>query len=91
MAPTMGGRLRRLLFRNEPVRVEIEFTKGSRKRYRFIPSTAISGLMMASLPTSPSQMVDALTGRAIYPVTRFRIIGSGLPEYRISSVALVRE
>jgi hypothetical protein len=89
MTPTTTGRLRRALFRNDPVQLEVEFGDSSRRKFRFIPSTASAGLMLSNLPVSPEQMRTVLLGEAKYPVQRFRIIGPGVSQFQIENVTYV--
>lgn len=90
MELTALGRLRRLVYRVEPVYAEVEFADGRRDALRMVPATAGSGLLLGNLPVTVPQAQAVLKGGARYPVRRFRVVGAGASSYAVRNVTVHR-
>jgi hypothetical protein len=77
LAPTALGRVAGLVWRIDPVMVDIRFEDGSVSTYRLIPETAQDGLLISPLPTSGAEFRALLRGGASRRVEAIRIHGPG--------------
>jgi len=60
----------------------VRYAGGESARWRFAPSTAERGLLLSAVPRSDRDLADFFSGRAIQPVTHFRIVGPGTDSFQ---------
>jgi hypothetical protein len=56
------ARLRRLLYREEPAYITVEYTTGEGLAFRFVPDQAGTGLWLSPLPRSGAELASLLSG-----------------------------
>jgi hypothetical protein len=76
------GRLRKLLFRIDPVYVEVVYCDGRAVRHRILPDTARNGLLLDHLADEDGVLDAILDRTAGARITRIRLSGPGLRSYR---------
>jgi hypothetical protein len=79
---TLGGAVRRILYKTEPVYVDFETERGTHARFRIIPDVLREPFIVNCLPLDPAGL-DLLLGDNVCQerVTRFRFSGDGLESY----------
>jgi hypothetical protein len=85
LRPTLGGLMRRVFARVDPVAVEVRYESGIVLRARITPELASGGLLIGGLP--PRSLAAASNfwrGRASGRVVAFRFVGPGLRSYKRS-------
>ncbi len=88
LEPSLWGRLRRLLWRVQPVYLLLEHASGHRTGYRLIPATARSGVPLNRFPRDFMGWRALWRGAVDDPVVRFGLGGPGRSAFR--DVATVR-
>ena len=79
---TALGSWRKVLYKIKSVQLEVRYAGGESARWRFAPSTAERGLLLSAVPRSDRDLADFFSGRAIQPVTHFRIVGPGTDSFQ---------
>ena len=79
---TALGSWRKVLYKIKSVQLEVRYAGGVSARWRFAPSTAERGLLLSAVPRSDRDLADFFSGRAIQPVTHFRIVGPGTDSFQ---------
>lgn len=77
LSPSTAGRFTSTVWRIPPVYIELELGNGNHGVYRFVPATAIGGLLLNRLPFSLEELTRLFAGRLRAQVVRFRIGGPG--------------
>jgi hypothetical protein len=81
LRPTLLGRAASLLWRIDPVLIDLQFENDAVRTYRFVPPTASGGLLLNRPPQSIDGLADLLEGRLPPEVERFRVHGPGIERY----------
>lgn len=81
LRPTLLGRAASLLWRIDPVLIDLQFENDAVRTYRFLPPTASGGLLLNRPPQSIDGLADLLEGRLPPEVERFRVHGPGIERY----------
>lgn len=82
LRPTMLGRAASLLWRIDPVLIDLRFENDAVRTYRFLPATGSGGLLVSHPPQSIEGLADLLEGRLPPEVEGFRVHGPGIERYR---------
>jgi hypothetical protein len=81
LQPGLVGRLARLLYRIDPVFIDLRFADGGTVTARFIPSTAENGLLLNRLPMTLDDLLGLYSGTPPQEITAFRIHGPGVGSF----------
>jgi len=73
----LGGRLASLLWRVDPLMLDLELAEGGTITVRFLPSTAENGLLLNRIPMTLLELLDLYGGTLPRELTAFRIHGPG--------------
>lgn len=77
LIPSTAGRLTSIVWRIPPVYIELELGNGDHGVYRFVPGTAIDGLLLNRVPFILEELTQLFAGRLKAQVVRFRVVGAG--------------
>jgi hypothetical protein len=81
MRLSRAGQLRRVLFRTEPVFVELMFEGGGTRTYRIVPETMAHGMLIGHVPRDAAESSQFFQGVMPQRVARFRVVGPGAASY----------
>jgi hypothetical protein len=81
MPLSLAGRAARAAFRLPPVYVETEYADGRRVRWRLVPETAGSGILMSHAPRNLRGLAELWRREPAPQVKRLRFVGPGLRHY----------
>lgn len=81
-SPTILGRLSVLLWRIEPVEIDLQYADGRNLTFRILPETSENGLLMNYLPSSMYELLNLFQGIRPSPVVRFRVRGPGTSSFQ---------
>jgi hypothetical protein len=79
---TTFGRLTLLLWRIEPLFIDLQYEDGRDLTFRFVPGTARNGVLLNYLPSSMFELLNLFQGIRPAAVVRFRIRGPGTGSYQ---------
>ena len=77
----LGGRLASLLWRVDPVLLDLQLAEGGTITVRFLPSTAENGLLLNRVPMTLLELLDLYRGSLPRELTAFRIHGPGAASF----------
>jgi hypothetical protein len=78
----LGGRVASLLWRVDPVLMDLRLADGGAITVRFLPSTAENGLLLNHLPMTLQELLDLYGGALPRELTGFRIHGPGTASFQ---------
>ena len=82
MEHDLGGRLARLVYRVDPVLLDLRLPTGGVITARFLPSTAENGLLLNRLPMTLEELLGLYAGPPPRKLTAFRIRGPGIGSFQ---------
>lgn len=77
----LGGRLASVLWRVDPLFLDLELAEGGTITVRFLPSTAENGLLFNRVPMTLLELLDLYRGSLPREMTAFRIHGPGAASF----------
>jgi len=77
----LGGRLASLLWRVDPLLLDLKLAEGGTITVRFLPSTAENGLLLNRVPMTLLELLDLYRGSLPRELTAFRIHGPGAASF----------
>jgi len=77
----LGGWLASLLWRVDPLLLDLQLAEGGTITVRFLPSTAQNGLLLNRLPMTLVELLDLYGGSLPRELTAFRIHGPGTASF----------
>jgi hypothetical protein len=77
----LDGRVAALLWRVEPLLIDLRLADGGAITARFIPATAGNGLLLNRLPMTLEELLDLYGGTLPRELTAFRIHGPGVASF----------
>ena len=78
----LGGRVAALLWRVDPVLIDLRLADGRAITFRFLPFTAENGLLLNRLPMTLQELMDLYGGTLPRELTAFRIHGAGAASFK---------
>jgi hypothetical protein len=82
LRPDLGGRLAGLVWRVDPVYLDLQLPDGGTLTMRILPTTVEDGLLLNHLPMTLGELLDFTTGTVTRELVRFRIRGPGAGSYQ---------
>ncbi|MBX9686408.1 MAG: hypothetical protein K2X27_06870 [Candidatus Obscuribacterales bacterium] len=82
MEKTRIGFLRELLYRTDPVYIDLLYENGSFGHFRMVPLQADSGVMLSQMPRTIEGMRDLFANKASEKVRAFMLSGPGLKSFQ---------
>ena len=90
--PNIQGRVRRVLYKVDPIYMEVEPLHGFRKHFRVIPEVLQHPFMLNCLPLEPAALAPLLSrDECTQKVRRFRFYGDGLNSFYTTAQVTLAE
>lgn len=78
----LSGRIAALVWRVEPLLIDLKLAEGGVITVRFLPSTAVNGMLLNRLPMTLQELLDFYQGRLPRELVAIRLHGKGMSSFQ---------